>query len=596
MGGGRKQKDSSCKYQKKENRNSASQNEEEDQDRHYSAESNDAQTNFTGNSRKRSASKSSTTVKDKSKRNKRRHDTEQNNVEDELGVDLDYEDDFMLEDEFQGENTTTMVNFNDHNGKLAMTVTASESQLDKDQSDEEEINAEDTGDEQSQPESELNDRSMNNFKDKDEVITMSKLQEFFKANGLLKQSLEEPERNKRGELSKNNYNNSACNSSSETTIYRQAVEPLISSNVEVDKKLMELRFSSSSEEAIDSDDVGYDDGEVIFKSSNFVENQRSRDNKFCSSEHRGSEEPRPSTSRGDDRPRIDHHPVERKRSTVEERAERMIRDAETAKARMFNSPGKQPNIFNNSGSAEMGQFKDIDDNFNVITLHMDETVVIKIAKHEYVDFARLVQRDKVDREDDHRMEMINKGGKTWWVPVSDREGTAISSFFRWEQAFRVFSSIYTRFFPGKASELVEYNHVIFGASLTYIWDNVYKYDKDFRMHLSNYPERGWNRILQKSWAFRLKDKIPKSMDLNSSFEPTRRRDSGREICRRFNKGKCSYGLRCKYDHRCLICNKWGHGAYTCHRVKRDSDRGDRSEFFDRRDGRNDKIKEESSKH
>ena len=39
----------------------------------------------------------------------------------------------------------------------------------------------------------------------------------------------------------------------------------------------------------------------------------------------------------------------------------------------------------------------------------------------------------------------------------------------------------------------------------------------------------------------------------------------REPCRRFNRGKCSFCLSCKYDHRCSVpkCGKFGHGAHIC---------------------------------
>ena len=37
----------------------------------------------------------------------------------------------------------------------------------------------------------------------------------------------------------------------------------------------------------------------------------------------------------------------------------------------------------------------------------------------------------------------------------------------------------------------------------------------------------------------------------------------KEICERFNIGKCTTGRSCKYDHRCKECGKWGHGAHIC---------------------------------
>ena len=39
----------------------------------------------------------------------------------------------------------------------------------------------------------------------------------------------------------------------------------------------------------------------------------------------------------------------------------------------------------------------------------------------------------------------------------------------------------------------------------------------------------------------------------------------REPCHKFNRGRCSFGLSCKYDHHCSVpkCGKFGHGAHVC---------------------------------
>ena len=54
-------------------------------------------------------------------------------------------------------------------------------------------------------------------------------------------------------------------------------------------------------------------------------------------------------------------------------------------------------------------------------------------------------KDRMTQEDDNRMEMVNKRGMSYWVPVSDHEAANINSYAKWEQAFRVFSNIYNEF-------------------------------------------------------------------------------------------------------------------------------------------------------
>ena len=117
-------------------------------------------------------------------------------------------------------------------------------------------------------------------------------------------------------------------------------------------------------------------------------------------------------------------------------------------------------------------------------------------------------KDKIGQEEDHHMEIINRGGLTYWVPASDREITSISSYGKWKQAFRVFSNIFTQHFPDKAGELIQYNHIIHTASQSFSWENVYRNDLEFRLHISkHHPNRSWSVILQQAWSMFLKDKI-----------------------------------------------------------------------------------------
>ena len=126
------------------------------------------------------------------------------------------------------------------------------------------------------------------------------------------------------------------------------------------------------------------------------------------------------------------------------------------------------------------------------------------------------------------MELISKGGSTYFVLVADREvNGSISSFNRWEQAFRVYSNIYTRAYLTRATELIQYNHLICTASLSFVWDNVYRYDKEFRLYMSNFPQHNWGIILQQAWSVYLKDKVSHHR-LEDGLQRTGRK---KEICK-----------------------------------------------------------------
>ena len=96
----------------------------------------------------------------------------------------------------------------------------------------------------------------------------------------------------------------------------------------------------------------------------------------------------------------------------------------------------------------------------------------------------------------------------YWVPLAERETTTINRFHRWEQAFRVFTNIYVNAFPRKSVELVQYNQIIHTAAQTFTWENVYRYDREFSLHMSKHNlVRSSSVILQQAWATCLKDRV-----------------------------------------------------------------------------------------
>ena len=136
---------------------------------------------------------------------------------------------------------------------------------------------------------------------------------------------------------------------------------------------------------------------------------------------------------------------------------------------------------------------------------------------------------------------------------------------------RIYSNIYTKAHPQKASELIQYNHIISTIALTYTWENVYSYDKEFRMHLSKHANRSWAIILQQAWTMRLRDRI-KNDHTGLSPQYANKSGNGRNVepCRRFNRGKCNFEASCK--HRCSYCGKFGHGFFNCRKAAADKEK------------------------
>ena len=254
------------------------------------------------------------------------------------------------------------------------------------------------------------------------------------------------------------------------------------------------------------------------------------------------------------------------RTEAERRAECLVMEAEASKACLYDVSGRNElnPPFEEPGDPERGFSHSmvIDESYDIISSHVDGTLREKIWANEYIDFSKLLHRDRVKAELDRRMELVNRGGMAYYVPVND--SISISGFNRWEQAFRIYSSILTQKFPQKAPELLEYNNIINLALQSFVWHNVYAYDVDFHLHMARNPTRLWSSLLQKAWTLRLKDRLSRGEDQGQMGDGNGRKfRPKREICKRFNKGKCKDGLSCKYNHRCLGCGKFGHGVHIC---------------------------------
>ena len=115
------------------------------------------------------------------------------------------------------------------------------------------------------------------------------------------------------------------------------------------------------------------------------------------------------------------YPEERRETTP---GEEIIREAEASRVRIFTTSGKGDLLI---GSVEHRP-PVVDENYLVVGNHVDVNTQEKKKNGEYIDFARLVSKDRIGSDDDHRMELVIRGGQTYFVPVSEREVSGISNF------------------------------------------------------------------------------------------------------------------------------------------------------------------------
>ena len=279
---------------------------------------------------------------------------------------------------------------------------------------------------------------------------------------------------------------------------------------------------------------------------------------------------------------------QRRRPTYTERAEEVVHEAEAARARIFDIQGKKADItYLNDKFGKLDETTNfmhsamVDENYLLVAAHLEEGLQKRIIRGEYIDLSRLLPRDTILEEEENTMQMIVKNSQTFWRPARNfgSDPLTVNNVHRWEQAFRIYSDVYLRAHPTRAGELIQYNHIIHTTAATYVWENMYSYDKDFRLHMARFPNRNWGIILQQAWNFLLKEKLKFERGYSSggkSNSPNGGKGQN-EICKQFNRtGRCTFGWGCKYEHHCYYCGKIGNPIIYCRQFKyRGSDCRDR---------------------
>ena len=227
-------------------------------------------------------------------------------------------------------------------------------------------------------------------------------------------------------------------SDSELTIYKNAVENQISK-----------RESSSSDECFNSSDeimnvveldqlgqrqeLGQEIDNSLIKQfiSDVRMKQRNDGNERMDrdlQQHDNQPQPQPCNSRdGWNRNEI--------QPTPDDKANEIIRRAERSRLQVHGIPGKSNELKDNKGmnyaldfNKDMVHSVVVDESYQLVASHVDSLTQEKIIKGEYVDFSKLVPKDRILAVDDHRYEMIVKDGKTFWIPANKYEGTQITGY------------------------------------------------------------------------------------------------------------------------------------------------------------------------
>lgn len=267
-------------------------------------------------------------------------------------------------------------------------------------------------------------------------------------------------------------------------------------------------------------------------------------------------------------PPVDHHQddLQQERQAAKNHTDQMVLEAERQKIAMERPvTGKKfvvnPDllkILDDPGSHDLA----CDNNLYGLSIHLDDQTIALIEAGQFVDLSKLIPHDKVVPDDEpEKLQLVNQEGRLGVAPAVDKDAVIINCFKKCELAFDVYAGVFTRAHPRRGPEMLEYKHIIRRAADTYVWTNVYNYDKIHRTHMQRNPGQTWSKKHKDAWSDHVK--IYKNAALMTGQElvnPGRKR----KPCRFFNKnGKCNKGSNCEFDHKCAFCGMYGHGKHNC---------------------------------
>ena len=215
-----------------------------------------------------------------------------------------------------------------------------------------------------------------------------------------------------------------------------------------------------------------------------------------------------------------------------------------------------------------------DDDYFHLACHIDTALKVKIEKGEFVNLERLLLRQQLHKSGGDHLEWITKDGMTFLAPANDCDN-CINGIKRWDQAFRVYATIYCGAHPERAGKIWQYIYVIHSAVVSYLWDNVACYDYTFRQMMHDRPGHKWSKMYLQLWQLAMRDPINKvtnqqyfggqgSAGSNRQIATPKHKTWKDNYCWGFNRtGKCNR-VDCNFDNRCSFGSAWNtHGFNTC---------------------------------
>ena len=152
----------------------------------------------------------------------------------------------------------------------------------------------------------------------------------------------------------------------------------------------------------------------------------------------------------------------------------------------------------------------IDNAYFQATSHVDKTLRDKISNGEYVELEKLLPKRRTGRvNEEDRIDIVNKDGHSFLVQTSATDkANKIFGIKKWDEAFRIYTTIFSQHNPTRAAEIVQYANCINSAAASFQWENVVYYDETFRRQMEEHPERSWAITNSQLWTYSMREHLP----------------------------------------------------------------------------------------
>ena len=111
--------------------------------------------------------------------------------------------------------------------------------------------------------------------------------------------------------------------------------------------------------------------------------------------------------------------------TLESRVNEYVHEAEASRAQVAERTGNDLDFVTPNQFMKMAV---MDEDYLIVAAHVDENMERRIRNVDYIDFSRLLPRDRVQMQLENRVELINQNGHLTCAPLKDNSVGNISSF------------------------------------------------------------------------------------------------------------------------------------------------------------------------